>query len=194
MELMVVVVIIGVLTVLAVPSMLGGQNEKRAFQAAADVSAILREGRARAMGRGMAIAATLDSTGSEMHVVLYEDPLSVTVAGTTFEQVGGCKGTDWTTATEVGRVDIAGGIYTQIGVKSRILIGGVQKTKAVVCFAPSGRTFMGEQVTSPNDLYKYSGMIDVMEIEVARKPGGTQAGVARSVVFTPSGATRIVSR
>jgi prepilin-type N-terminal cleavage/methylation domain-containing protein len=195
MELMVVVVIIGVLAVLAIPSMLGGQNERHAFRAAADISAILREGRSRAMGRGVAVAATLDSSSDEMHIVLLEDPLSSALdGGAIAAQVGGCKGTDWNAAAAVGRVDIAGGVYAQAAVKSRILIGGAAKTKAVLCFAPSGRTFLSEFTTDPNQVRSQSGMVDPLEIEVGRKPAGAFEGIVRTVIVTPAGATRTISR
>jgi prepilin-type N-terminal cleavage/methylation domain-containing protein len=194
MELMVVVLIIAVLAALAIPSMLGGQHDRRAFQVSADTSAMLREGRARAVGRGIAVGVYLEVISNELHATMYEDGLAVALDAGPAAQVGGCKGVDWTTAPKVSELHFAGGVYSQGDVQARILMGGTAYNNAMVCFSPAGRIFVKPGVSTRNDIYGEAGMVEPLEVEVARKPGGTVDGLTRTVVLTPAGATRIVSK
>jgi prepilin-type N-terminal cleavage/methylation domain-containing protein len=196
MELMVVIVIIAVLAAIAIPGMLAGQDERRAFQAAADISALIREGRSRAMGRGVAVMATVQTAGaSGADVVLLDDPASVVLdGGASVAQVGGCKGIDWAAGIQNSNIHIGGGIYTQAGVNVDMAVNGTAVTRAYLCFAPSGRVFMKLGGTDPNGIRTADGMTDPLEIIVTRKAGATQLGLTRTVIVAPSGATRIVSK
>jgi prepilin-type N-terminal cleavage/methylation domain-containing protein len=195
MELMVVIVIIGVLAAIAVPGMLAGQDERRAFQAAADISAVIREGRSRAMGRGVAVMTTLQTSGATGDFVLLDDPASVVVdGGASVAQVGGCKGIDWTTGVKNAEVHIGGGIYSQAFVNVDMKVNGTAVTKAYLCFAPSGRVYMNTGGSNANAIRTADGMTDPLEIIVTRKNGGSPIGLTRTVVVAPSGATRIVSK
>jgi len=60
-ELMVVVILIGVITVMAIPNLIIGRSEGHAYNDAASVAELLRIARARALGRNTAVAVYLSS-------------------------------------------------------------------------------------------------------------------------------------
>jgi prepilin-type N-terminal cleavage/methylation domain-containing protein len=62
-ELMVVVLIIGILASIALPSMLQRFRERRSAEAAQRVAALYRGARMRAMGRGSAVLVRYDEAG-----------------------------------------------------------------------------------------------------------------------------------
>jgi type II secretory pathway pseudopilin PulG len=65
MELMVVIIIIGVLAALALPTMLEGRREQRAYDDAAAISELIRNARTRAIGRGTATLMTFDVSNGQ---------------------------------------------------------------------------------------------------------------------------------
>jgi prepilin-type N-terminal cleavage/methylation domain-containing protein len=73
-ELMVVVLIVSILCVLAIPTLSHEGYERRAFTDAASVSELVREGRTRAIARGIAqlIVMSANSTANTASFVLYE--------------------------------------------------------------------------------------------------------------------------
>lgn len=62
LELMVVIVIIGVLAAIAMPTMIEARRDQRAYEDAATVLELVRSGRTRAIGRGAAVMVSFDVT------------------------------------------------------------------------------------------------------------------------------------
>lgn len=59
---MTVIIIIGVMAVVAMPMMIEGRREQRTYDDAAQILELIRNGRARAIGRGTATLVTLDTS------------------------------------------------------------------------------------------------------------------------------------
>lgn len=62
LELMTVIVIIGIMAAIAMPTMIEGRREQHAYDDASSILELIRNGRARAIGRGTATLITLDTT------------------------------------------------------------------------------------------------------------------------------------
>lgn len=60
LELMVVIVIIGVLAAIAMPTMIEARRDQRAYENASTVLELVRNGRTRAIGRGSAVMVSFD--------------------------------------------------------------------------------------------------------------------------------------
>jgi prepilin-type N-terminal cleavage/methylation domain-containing protein len=195
MELMVVVIIISVFAAMALPSMLQGRHERRAFGAAADISAIIREARTRAIGRGAAQLVTLKfgnggvTRGTFAHFE-NADP------GTREPQADGCKLAEWNTAAassgsvRISAFSLDGGVDVNAQLETSQLIGGAKSIADLhLCFAPSGRVYAANGSLAA--LRSSNGMPEPITIQIERTGGG---GMLRSVVVLPSGATRIVTK
>jgi prepilin-type N-terminal cleavage/methylation domain-containing protein len=61
LELMTVIIIIGIMAVIAMPTMIEGRREQHAYDDASQILELIRNGRARAIGRGTATLVTLDT-------------------------------------------------------------------------------------------------------------------------------------
>lgn len=72
LELMVVVIIIGILAAIAMPTMVQSSYDRTAYQDAAAVGELLRSARTRAMGRGAAQMVSLSTTSSRGTYRAYE--------------------------------------------------------------------------------------------------------------------------
>lgn len=62
LELMVVIIIIGLMSVIALPTMIEARREQHTYDDASQILELMRNGRARAIGRGTATLITLDTT------------------------------------------------------------------------------------------------------------------------------------
>jgi type II secretion system protein H len=193
LELMVVVIIISVVAVMAAPSMLNAQKDRRAFQAAADIAALVREARARSFGKGAAVLVRIDAPGGSAQrgkVTIRDDADPVTGN----PRVGGCRGTDWTTAPIAETYQITEDDIEATG----------DTAVALICFAPSGRSYMiTGAALSETQVPGAPSMSEALEamalapetfaIQVERKVSGTSTGLRRRVLLSPAGAARVVS-
>ncbi len=191
LELMVVVMIIGILATLAVPTMVRAKDDQRAFYAAQSIAQMFREARARAIGTG----------GAQV--------VSFTVANGTFtwlsqvdaanNEIGTCRQAAWGAAVPVANgagirvqnaLNFGVGLDQQIGVTTTFQSAG--DTFSAVCFAPSGRVFTATALTT---LVSGAALSQPAAIDVARNPDGAGVvGLVRAVVLMPSGMARVVSR
>jgi prepilin-type N-terminal cleavage/methylation domain-containing protein len=194
MELMVVVIIISVFAALAIPSMLQGRHERRAFGAAADISAIVREARTRAIGRGAAQLVTFtlgNGAPTRGRFEHFENANPITLE----PRADGCKLAEWTlggptsTAVLINRFALDGGVDVNADLETSQLVGGVKQTGVVhICFSPSGRVYVANGGVAL--LRTSNGMANALTIQVERTTGGP----SRRVVIMPSGATRIITQ
>src|SRR6476619_2331488 len=63
-ELMVVVILVGIMVMLAVPSMSSARHDRRVYEDASSIAQLVRDARARAMGRGAAVVVQLSNASS----------------------------------------------------------------------------------------------------------------------------------
>src|ERR1700690_1276904 len=63
MELMIVVLLVGILSVMALPAMGQAAVDRRVYQDTSQISDLIRAAKARAIGRGAAVLVAMDGTG-----------------------------------------------------------------------------------------------------------------------------------
>ncbi len=213
---MVVVAIIAILASLAIPSMLGGNQDLKVFQTAQNVAELVQLGRSRALSTGAAHAVVFSTNGvgsvgtlpGKVVVQMGER----TIGATPRVPVNSCRqpgtfginlGTDATPST-VAAPFTSPMIESYVLGNSRRLVdeqiqmvamrdapaaAGVS-TDLWVCFTPTGRPYVA---ASPAGLAAGPPMLDPVLIDFARLQGGVRQGLTRSVVVTPGSAPRIFS-
>lgn len=192
-ELMTVVMIIGILASLAMPTMLRAKDDQRAYYVAQTIAQTFREARARAIGTGGAqvVSFTVGTGGTVTWLS------SVDATG---QEVGSCRQTTWTAvplATGAGlrtqaAYNFGQNLDAQVGITT--VFQTLQATPfSVVCFAPSGRVYSAANLAG---LTGAAALSQISAIDVSRVPpgGGGTTGIIRAVVLSPSGMARVVSR
>ena len=206
MELMVVVILVGILAVMAIPSMGQAAVDRRVYQDTSQISDLIRAAKARAVGRGAAVLVAMDTSGRGKFMV--RESVQPNPDGSGLNQVprSACKSpTNWTAVAsptqyfDVAQVDLNGAfestnkvsaiIYTDDGAT----IAAV--TTAYLCFTPLGRTyFVSGTTAAPSFLDGATPMTGALTIEVAQRPSvGVTEGLIRRIVIPPSGVTRLTS-
>jgi prepilin-type N-terminal cleavage/methylation domain-containing protein len=191
LELMTVVVIVGIVSAMAIPSMLASQQERRGFQGAADFAALFREGRSRAAGRGVAVQIQIVEIAGEATATLREAPSRV-VSNLQPGDLGGCNTVVWAGQPVLETVSMAGGIYAQNNMRVTMTAGvpAAPVQNATICFTPGGRVLMGT-VNGGGVGINNGGVVELL---VERAPGGVPIGISRRVVLPTTGAPRIISQ
>ncbi len=203
-ELMVVIVIIGIVSALAVPTMLAARTDRHAYDDAGQIMQLFREARTRAVARGGAVLIAMTTNGASNRgtFAMYE---SVTVnpggvGGQNRSPVASCKTpTIWppldpTANTGIVLVDslnLNGAPENEADIQTELRIyapGGVQpnQPQVFVCFTPLGRTYY--TLNTP----VFDGALPIvspLEFRVTRAAGGT----IRSVLLPPNGMARVFS-
>jgi type II secretion system protein H len=204
-ELMVVVVLIGVLAVLAVPSMSAAATDRHVYEDASRISDLVRAARSRATGRGAAVMIAFDMSGGKGGVYTAREsvqPNPIAAATVNRTPRGTCMTpTDWSVATsyyEFDKLDLGGAYEVQNNIVSKLYTDNgttaTQLTAAYVCFTPLGRSYLKTGGTITAGLFDGLGpMSQAIGIEVARRSGSTPFGLVRRVLLPPSGVTRILS-
>ena len=202
LELMAVVVIVGVLAAIAIPSAGSAIRERRSAAAANYIVQQYRTARARAMGRGSAVLVRYD-TG---RVTVRE-----AIAGTN-ATAGGCNlvtassctlpAGRWDTATQYNQIDdfnpTASSSYdgvafqfsfytfdpTGTGANATITSN---PTLADVCFTPGGRTF----ARTATGQTAFSELTAAAELRVRMESGSAVIGAERYMYILPNGMARL---
>lgn len=173
-ELMVVVVIIGILSTIAVPSVAERLRERRSQEAAERIAALYRGARMRAMGRGAAVFVRFSGTSFTLaEAVQPRDagsadcllPVSSCLTATQFQQISSFD-------TKDSRYE---------GV---VVAEALKEATRDVCFTPLGRAYTR---TGSNPLLPVSA---VLAFDVNR---GTGPGLTRRVTVLPNGVARVVA-
>jgi prepilin-type N-terminal cleavage/methylation domain-containing protein len=186
-ELMVVVVIIGILTAIAVPEIAARLRERRANQAAQQIALLYRNARLRAMGRGFAVLVSYDSTTGAFRV------LETMPAGGLEDCVPrlppSCTNTNWTTPAASRLVETFNPSVSGLtGNFAGVLVGiterpsGSAASTLDLCFTPRGRTF--SRNTPTNALLPMTGVIDITV-------GRASPMFQRHVNILPNGMARV---
>jgi prepilin-type N-terminal cleavage/methylation domain-containing protein len=204
-ELMVVVALIGILAVLAVPSMSEAATDRHVYEDASRISDLVRAARSRATGRGAAVMIAFDMGGAKGGVYTGRESVQPNpIAGATVNRTprGTCMTpTDWSTATsyyEFDKLDLTGPYETQNNIVSKLYTDNgtttTELTTAYMCFTPLGRSYLKTGGTITAGLFDGQGpMSQAIGIEVARRSGTSTVGLVRRVLMPPSGVTRILS-
>ncbi|MDX2056146.1 MAG: prepilin-type N-terminal cleavage/methylation domain-containing protein [Polyangiaceae bacterium] len=206
-ELLVVVVIIGVLSVVAIPALVNRMRDRRVRQAGEEIATLYRNARLQAMGRGSAVLVRYTKSGNVSSFEVRE----AVWGGTT--PVGNASGANcqrlpssscstntaglaqtWATAnpaTDDNRV-IDRLNLTAVGQDLRSTLlppTGAELNYLDVCFSAMGRSF---RRTAANG--QFVPLVGVHQVNVGRYPGAaTQpVGVERMVAILPNGAARIL--
>ncbi len=210
-ELMVVIMIIGIVAALAVPTMAAARIDRNVYDDAGQIMQLFREARTRAVARGGAVLISMTANGQADRgtFLMYE---SVTtnpggVGGGARSPVASCKTpTVWgalTAATPgivlvdglnlngaMGTVEQQADIETQLNVYTP---GAptLNVPSAFICFTPLGRTYY--TTVSPPVFDGTLPIVTPLEFRVARMSGTSTVGTIRSVLLPPNGMARVFS-
>jgi type IV fimbrial biogenesis protein FimT len=182
-ELMVVVVIIGILAAVAMPSIASRMRERRTNQAAQQIALVYRNARLRAMGRGYSVLVNYSATTGAFRV------LETVPAGCAPLLPPTCVNTNWALATATREVEQfnpsasgPNGSYAGVVVTVLAQPSGTTAADLDICFTPRGRTF--SRLVTANTLEPMTGVI---EIVVGRPAPMLQ----RHVNVLPNGMARV---
>jgi prepilin-type N-terminal cleavage/methylation domain-containing protein len=191
MEMLAVLAVISVIAAIATPGFVEMIRERRTQREAAMFSDAFRVARARALGRGSAVAVVM-LDGDPAQAILYEH---VDAAGL---PLSGCR--------NQGVWRLVDRINGRPGGSNLILYspldGTTALTQTVICYTPRGRTVWAASsggLTLFDDLDQeitetvppaWNNLDGVFRIEVQRAEGAT-AGVARSIFVMSNGQTRV---
>ncbi|MEZ4224145.1 MAG: prepilin-type N-terminal cleavage/methylation domain-containing protein [Polyangiaceae bacterium] len=195
LELIVVVIIIAVLSVLAIPAVLNQLRDRRVENGALEIGALYRNARMRAMARGGAVLVRFDGTVSPQGRVEVREALRGNVGGDPNCQqlpVSSCSLSTWVNGNPDNK------LLSQFDPANRaewntlfLTMNGPPPANAGVqpnmdiCFTPMGRAFVRFAQVGP-----FVPLTGVSKVTVARKAGGNQVGLARSVLVLPNGHAR----
>jgi type II secretion system protein H len=196
LELMVVVVLIGLLAVLAIPSMSAAALDRHVYEDAANIQDLIRESRARAMGRGGAVMIAMSTKSSQGSFRAYEMNTSVDGGGQNLPLTS-CKApSNWTDVANLRDVNDAmmDFTYEQSNHIKATLYGTDSKTavdEAFLCFTPGGRTYYSKTASFDGD----GTLSGALRVQVAHydSSGSNAIGIVRQVLVPPSGAARVAS-
>lgn len=177
---MVVVVIIGVLAAIAMPTLAARLRERRSAEAAQRIAGIYREARMRALGRGAAVLVRFD--GSALSVFEAIRPPLPNKADCPGLPSSSCTATNWSDAanrTQLSTFNLAKRKeQEQVSVTVTSPAGA---TYYDVCFTPMGRAYHRSVALDP-----LTPMTSVAAFTVQRT-----TGLARTVTVLPNGAARL---
>jgi type IV fimbrial biogenesis protein FimT len=179
---MIVVVVIGVLAALAVPSIARQMRDRRTNQAAHEIALIYRQGRSLAMGRGAAVLVRYSKTAGQIEL----REANATDSNCRQLPATSCALTTWDSASLDNRLvrsfDFVDAPYNNVALKFTTA-GGTVGDAVDICFTPLGRPFRRMAFSGA-----FTPMIDVPTIEVS--PIDLN-GLTRNVLIVPTGASRL---
>jgi type II secretion system protein H len=191
LELMVVVIMIGILVALGIPSIAAQMRDRRTNQAAHEVALLYRRARALAMGRGSAVMVRFDS--ATRGAIEVREARNDVATGTLCVGMPStsCTATNWDAASTQNRLldgwsfdPTTMGVYDNVQLAFFRANGTSAGSAADVCFTPLGRPYFR---TSHGD--KFTDVLaEVPYIEVSPVDG---LGTKRTVLVLPTGASRL---
>jgi prepilin-type N-terminal cleavage/methylation domain-containing protein len=209
MELMVVIIIVGIVSALAIPSMLAARTDRHAYDDAGQIMQLFRDARTRAVGRGGAVLVHIQANNPGTTFDVWE---AVTtnpggVGGPNLTPVASCKVTPtgvnpWvplpangpanggnTNISYVEGLNLNGPIEQQYGIQTVFNVFAnptAPATEGFLCITPLGRTYFSQAAPV------FGGqlpMLTPLELQVTRAGGAT----IRSVLIPPNGMARVFS-
>lgn len=211
-ELAVVIIIIGILAALAIPSLSKEKQDRRAYDDSGAILELVRNARTHAIGRGAATMISFDTSSNVRgNYRMYEavDP-NANNAGTARTPRATCSNptpTSWVNGDVanlfIDGVDLNGPLETDYNIYSQITVydpkgnAGVQ-TFVAVCFTPAGRAYFYQGAPTPV-FTPSSPFIGSIQVDVARLLPNQSAvlpanleGILRSVIVPSSGNARVI--
>jgi prepilin-type N-terminal cleavage/methylation domain-containing protein len=218
-ELMVVVLIIGIVAALAIPSMSVAGNDRRAYDDAGTIMMLFRSARTRAVARGSAVLVSMSANGATDRgtFMMYEAISANVGGGNAGTPVSSCKSptvwlplptTDNPTAhaapaaggNGVSLVDGVNlnlpGIETSADIETTLLFyespsasAPVTVTSGYICYTPLGHTYVSIGLGATPVFDGVLPTVSPIEARVSRAQGGTY----RSVLIPPNGMARLFS-
>jgi prepilin-type N-terminal cleavage/methylation domain-containing protein len=210
LELLIVVVIVGIIAALAVPSMSLASYERDAYNDAGAIMQLFRSARTRAIARGGAVMVAIRPGASSRGQFQMFEAVTVDPTGTTGSQypVGTCRyPTTWPlgTLTPIDGIDLNGNLeqLATITAQPYVYIPVAGKTafsEGYVCYTPLGRSYLyvgtapgtGPTFSSAagaGNATQWASSTSPIEIQVSRTNGAT----IRSVLVPPNGMARLFS-
>lgn len=198
LEVMVVVVIVGALVTMAIPSISAQLRDRRTNQAANEIALVFRTARARALGRGGAVLVRFNAAGGSLPIASVEmrEAVSGSASTTLCETapVTSCSSTAWddSSATppwrRVSQFDpnLLSGVYAGLDVALYSATGSAIGSTSDVCFSPLGRAYFRTGTGST----PFGPLTSVPYVDVKRSDG---VGLVRRVLFVPTGGARILA-
>lgn len=194
-ELLVVVILIGLLAVMAIPSMSAAQMDRHVHEDASNIQDMIRDAHARAIGRGGATMVMLSTKSSNGTFVSYE--MRADVDGGQNLPLTGCKApTSWVDLKNLNPITVAS-IDNDYEIGNNIkatIVGPDDKAteEAYLCFTSAGRTFYSTTRSFEGET-TMAAAIRIQVAHFASSSGTDTIGIVRNVLVPPSGAARVVS-
>jgi prepilin-type N-terminal cleavage/methylation domain-containing protein len=207
-ELMVVIIIIGVVAALAVPTMAAARIDRNAYDDAGSIMQLLRSARTHAIARGGAVLVSMTFSAADRGTfAVYEavgNNPGVT-GGLARAPIAACKmPMNWvpvdpnqnTRIVLVDGLNLNGGIENQYNIQTQLFSyttsgKSAAITQAFMCFTPLGRTYFTTAAVPVFD--GMQPMLSPLEFLVQRMNGASPVGTKRSVVLPPNGMARVFS-
>lgn len=179
-ELMVVVVIIGVLAAIAMPTIAARLRERRSAEAALRIAGIYREARMRALGRGAAVLVRFSAGGFTVFEAI-RPPLA-NKADCAGEPSSSCTTTNWTNDANRTQLSTFNPTTRKDYENVSVALGAPSgATYYDVCFTPMGRAYHRTVALDP-----LTPMTSVATFNVQRA-----TGLTRTVTLLPNGIARL---
>jgi prepilin-type N-terminal cleavage/methylation domain-containing protein len=201
-ELMVVIIIIGIVAALAVPTMAAARTDRHAYDDAGQIMQLFREARTRAVARGAAVLIAFTAGNGDVGTFQMFESVTVNPGGVGNNRtpVASCKTpTVWNLGGAnnvfVDGLNLNGTIEAQYNIQTQFVVydpvlGATPFGGGFICFTPLGRTYFN-QVTPIFD--GLQPMLQPLEFQVTRNSGGVPIGTIRSVLLPPNGMARVFS-
>jgi type IV fimbrial biogenesis protein FimT len=183
LELMLVVVMIGIVVALGIPSIAAQMRDRRTNQAAHEVSLLYRQARSVAMGRGTAVVVRFRAASRGSIEVLAAK--NTDVQSCLGLPAPSCNANVWDTANtvSVGSFD-----PTRLGVYDNVKLSFANialDTEGDLCFSPLGRPYWRNVFVGDHN---FLPMNEVPTVTVAPVD---DTGLTRTVLVVPTGASRL---
>jgi len=220
-ELMVVIVIVGILAAMAIPTMLQSRLDRNAYDDAGAIMQLFRSARTRAVARGGAVLISMTSSSGDRGTFQTWEAVSANAglnwSGVQANQtpVSTCKApTVWnplnagnTGVQLIDGLNLNGAIEADANVWSSVWnytgATGTNVSAGWICFTPLGHAYFSTSFGTSNNPNPFDGvlpMVGPLELRVQRFAAGGSPfsgpaafGTTRSVLLPPNGMARIFS-
>jgi type IV fimbrial biogenesis protein FimT len=187
---MVVVILIGVIAALGVPSIASQVRDRRTNQAAHEVALIYRQARSLAMGRGAAVLVRFD--GSANGKLEVREALDPDIKHCLSLPATSCSAAKWDAANPLNRLvstfDVNNdGRYTNVKLAFFQADGTSAGSQVEVCFSPLGRPYRRYSSTTAFVPMAEVPYLEVNRVDASNKP----EGMTRTVLVLPNGTSRL---